>query len=116
MWIRRTLLVAAITAGSAGVLATPASAAPDYCLAGNFCPYDLPNLEVKMIQSHAPVGSKVDVQDDRTSSGDNQTNNIWVGRNRRFALPDGTVHTWNAGDTVFFLAEGDNTIDHFDVR
>lgn len=115
MWIRRTLLVAAVTAGSIGVVAAPAAAA-DPCEAGFFCAYDLQGLDSRLMRSGAPVGSKVDVADDRTSSGDNQTANTWVGRNRKFGLPDGTVYTWFPGDTAYALGEGENKIDHFDVR
>lgn len=115
MWIRRTLLVAAFTAGTALVVAPPAAAA-DYCEPGYFCAYDLEDLERRLMRSNAGIGSKVDVADDRTSSGDNQTLYIWDGRNRKFGLPDGHAYEWNAGDTAYTLGEGNNKIDHFDVE
>jgi hypothetical protein len=113
MWIRQVFAVAVLAVAGMGV-AVPAASAND--CGGAFCAYDDQDFQDLILRSNAPVGSKADVADDRTSSADNETTNIWVGRNRRFLRPDQTVFTWHPGTEAADLGDGDNKIDHFDVR
>jgi len=117
MWLRRACLASAMAMTALVVVPSSPAAAAIPC-GGSFCAYDLAGLEGPLMRSSAPAGSeKVEVPDDRTSSGENNTVNQWVGVNRRFLLPDSRVHRWFPGDIAFELgAEANNKIDHFDVE
>jgi hypothetical protein len=113
MWMKRAAVVGALTVAGL-VLAAPEVYAND--CGGNFCAYDNQNFQDEILQANAPVGAKVEVADDQTSSADNETGNLWIGKNRRRFLPDQTTFTWYPGTETADLGDAGNKIDHFDVR
>jgi hypothetical protein len=111
-----TLAAGLLAIGAPIVFAGPAAAAGG-CPAGSFCAFDNINYGVLLIRSSAGYGAKVDVADDRISSGSNRTGNNWVGRSRRTGLPDQTVFTFSPYSDVSWIGSNANDkIDHFDVR
>jgi len=101
----------------AGLLAVPTPALADApCDGGFFCAYDNPGFQGELMRSNEGPGAKVNVADDRTESGVNNTPYVWVAMNRRFLLPDVPVGIWLPGQSIPGMGSFGNKADHFDVN
>ncbi|GAA4021781.1 hypothetical protein GCM10022247_52490 [Allokutzneria multivorans] len=117
----RVLNAFAVSAlATAGLLSAvaPASAAPAKlkCEAGHFCAYEHINFGgAVLVHSRAGRGDTVDVVNDRTSSGSNNTGNLWVGVNLRLGIGD-DVFKWAKYTDASTLGGANDKIDKFDVK
>lgn len=116
---RLAMIVASlVVAGAASVaLAAPAAAAGG-CSNGHFCAFDHVNYSGMLLDSTAGRGSnRVEVADDRVSSGSNRTGNSWEGVTVRSGRPDQVVFRFAPYTDVAHVGSAANDkIDHFDVR
>jgi len=115
-------LLAASVAASVSTLAggAPAMAASDgvqalSCQSGYFCAYINVNYNGQLLKSQAGRGSQVQVGGG-TSSGSNNTANLWVGVNEIPSYPDDDIFKWAPYTEANLGSAQNDKINYFNVK